>query len=179
MTTEDIAKAAYEVIVRLQPKLMTMLRRTCSPDYEEAWSQVIVERAPRVYETYDESTGVPIDAYFMRTMWFYARKWAGKHYSKSRPQSIDEMFDDRALAEQLETAPRREATAAAAQLEELMAELNEYEAWIVRKHALEGYTFEELGPRLKLSRSSVCGRYNEALVKMKVVADRLQREEVL
>lgn len=178
MTNADLARAAYEVIVRLQPKLMTMLRRTCAPDHEEAWSQVVVERAPRVYETYDESTGVPIDAYFMRTMWFYARKWAGKTYRADRPESIDEMFDDRALAEKLEEPTNKAADAAREQLDELMSCLSDYDKWIVRKHAIEGYTFEELTGSLKCSRSAICARYNAAMTTMKVAADRVSKEEV-
>lgn len=185
MTTEECARAAYEVIVRLQPKLMSMLRRTCSPDYEEAWSQVVVERAPRVYELYDETTGVPIDAYFMRTMWFYARKWAGKTYRSDRPASIfnervgefgSKMWGDR--DDVLEAPVNAEADEAREQLESLMSCLSEYDRWIVQKHAIEGFTFEELSPRLKLSRSAICMRYNDALTEMKIAADRMTREEV-
>lgn len=182
MTPQDIARAAYEVVVRLQPKLMSMLRRTCSPDYEEAWSQVVVERAPRVYELYDPETGVPIDAYFMRTMWFYARKWAGKNYRASRPASIfnervgecgGTMWHDNDAV--LEAPSTRGADEAREQLEGLMACLSEYDRWIVQKHALEGFTFEEMTKSLGMSRSAVCARYNGALTQMKVAADRAER----
>ena len=168
----------YDVILRLKPKLMAMLKRTCSPDYEDAWSEVVVDRAPRVFETFrpgvGERDGVPIDAYFMRTMWFYARKWAGKHYSSRRDVNLSQGLQGTGNQwledESFVIDDRARGLEAKRELEDMLSQLSDYDAWVIRKHSIEGYTFEELAAPMKLSRSAVCAHHKRAMDALRELA---------
>lgn len=147
----------FEVALRLQDRLMAVLSMECGSRQlaEEAWSDVVLERIHRVCELYDESKG-SLDGYVVMTMRLYARKW--------RRRSLRFIGEKTRLARSSSPLSTHHSTVDKTDLsEELLARLDVYDAWILRAHVLEGYTFKEIASVANLSKSMMRIHYERAL----------------
>lgn len=184
---DPVMEKAWEVIVRCEDRLRRALRVACRSAchdarlgaslVDDAWTEVVLERARRVVELFDPGRGDvkrDLDNYFVGTMKLYARKWAArrmKFVSGRVPRAPGELIDSQTGKSDGER--EWDATFARTDLNMMLSNLSDYDQWLIRSHELEGYTFAEMRDAYdhEISRGTVRNHFNVAMARLEEVAD--------
>lgn len=165
-----MSETAFEVAARLRPRLMRTLTRVCKSVAgdgelaEDAFSEVVLERAERVLELWDPEKS-SLESYFIRTMSLYTRKWAArrrKFISGRVPRGGAVVEKGR------DTTQARERNL---ELSLVLDQLDPYDKWIIEQHALHEYTFKEIAETLNISKGAARCHYNQALQRAQDLVD--------
>lgn len=156
----------FDTAIRLERKLMAMLRRRVGADKaDDAWSEVVLERICRVCELWDPTITPSLDAYVIRTMKMYAYKWVCTCAERVRQRATQSLPDDMSVE-----PPDDLKRAALLDLDEVLNELSEYDRWILRSIVIEGYTVSELSKSTGYSRPRLKASYDAALARAQDLA---------
>lgn len=177
LSTTDTSKGhpfadiAFEMVSRLEPKLRSMLRRVCMRYFgndslvDDAFSEVVLERAIRVVELWREEQSKSIDGYFIRTMRRYAVKWAkrqNRFITGRVPRGSIDAETAGAMGQQ-----SYEPSQAAAEAETILSHLDEFDQWLIRNKDMEGYTFAEMADVMDICKSTVRKYYRSAMARLR------------
>jgi hypothetical protein len=131
------------------------------PDHmRDELRSVIVDRAPGIAATYDESKGASVGWHFVKNLRWYMWKWVNarnKRWEK-HAGSLDDA-DECALSK-LDARDAEHGEECAYHL----ARLSSYQRYVVVLHALDGMSFENIGELVGKGKAAVRQDYLDALV---------------
>lgn len=151
----ESTRVAFELAVRLQPKLMRALRRAArawggntkqkaQALADELWGEIVLERGPRIIELWDPTRTANVESYFVRAVRQYAEKRLRRRHNRDPKQMPDFDRGSKASAEKSETK---------AEAELILSQLEEFDAWVLRAHIIMGYNYAEIAEALGKSKS--------------------------
>lgn len=160
-------REAFELVVRVEGQLRVMLRSVVGKRFEDdAWTECVLERAPRVFELWDPKRTPSVERYFVWAMRAYAGKWLARHLKFIG----QETRVPRSSADISEIKSTR-VVKPCADHHELLEGLSEYDAWLVRSHVVEGHTFEALAKAAGVSKRLIRLRYHAAIDRAREMLD--------
>lgn len=146
----DSTRVAYELAVKHQAKIMQVLRRVArawggdATVADELWGDVVLERGPRIIELWDPARTADVEHYFVRSVRQYAEKRLRRRSNrdpKQMPAGDRGSRDSEAKSE------------VNAEVQLLLSQLPEFDAWVLRAHLLMGYSYAEIAEALGRSKS--------------------------
>lgn len=155
-----IDESPFHTAIRLESKLRNMLkRRVGTAKVDDAWSEVVLPRIHRVCELWDPKQSA-LDAYVIRTMSAYAYKWVSTCSERVRERSTMSLPEDMSAP-----PPDEDLRAQLIDLKEVLAELSEFDRWIIRCVVLESYSYSDLAKSTGMSRPRIKALYEAAITR--------------
>lgn len=151
----ESTQMAFELAVRLQPRLMRALKRAArawggstkqkaQALADELWGEIVLERGPRIIELWDPKRTANVENYFVRSVRQYAEKRLRRRHNRDPKQAPDYDRGSRDDADKAEIK---------AEVELLLSQLHEFHAWVLRAHIIMGYNYGEIAEALGKSKS--------------------------
>lgn len=151
MSSED----PFAIVIRLEPRIRHAIRKICgAARVDDAWSEVVLERIHRIVSLHDETKG-NIDGYVLKNLKWYVYKWAHTSTEAKRDKCS------------VSLNPVNEAHCTdndnVLELKLILEQLSEYDQWIIKTHAIQGFTIEETAKAANCSRNTARHRYHAAI----------------
>lgn len=178
--SESSTRLAYELAVKLQPKLMRVLRRVARAwggdtrakaqvIADDLWGEVVLERGPRIIELWDPTRTANVENYFVRSCRQYGEKRLRRRHNRDPKQMPP---TDRGCSSPVEKAEVK------AEVELLLSQLSEFHAWVLRAHLIMGYNYKEIADALGKSKSYARVAVRRALRAARELVDADEESEV-
>ena len=159
-------EACWKFLEKEDRRVRKMLRKACRGRYElceEMYCEVVLQYAPRLFETYDETKGELIP-YIINSLRWYCFKWMNKR-AKSKDvfhedvQDIDPPEEPQVLDLDLKD-----------EVESLLKGLSEYDRYLLVAYHCGGLTFAEIGEALGIGKATALRHYHAAMSRARLLA---------
>lgn len=147
--------AAWEFLVTYQPAIINICRKRCRgrPELiDELLSEAAV-RVPIIHDMWDDTVGVKLTTYVFTSLQWYLWKHMNKCKKIELPQCSDEEKDELAQVKcRLSDTQIGYDLEVKDQVQLVLGQLDEYDRWILDAYYMCGWTFEEVGDALGITK---------------------------
>lgn len=146
----ESTQIAFELTVRLEKKLRRILHRVAKQwgadisIADDLWGEVVLDRGPRIIELWRPGATANIENYYLRSVRQYAEKRMQRRANRDPKQAPRY---ESGSQEPVEIAEIR------AEVELLLDQLHPFDAWVLKAHIIEGYSYAEIAEALDRSKS--------------------------
>lgn len=157
-----VPSETWDFILQYEPGLRALCRKACrgrEDVLDELWEECL-DRVPRIIETWDPDYGVGLWTYLARSLRLYLWKWMNANMRRmARHESIK--------GSQGSYSPDHSKLVLSDEVQYYLQGLSDWDRWLLTTYYAEGYTFDEMGSVLNVTKGTVRLYVQAALARAK------------